>query len=65
MNENFIKALELKNNVVIIDELKDKLLHLENVNISEIQNYPIQKNHMNVLQSFYGNFTKICYYGET
>ena len=42
MNENFKKAselLHLKNNVVITDELKDKLSHLENVNISEINEY--------------------------
>ena len=42
MNENFKKASELfhlKNNVVITDELKDKLSHLENVNISEINEY--------------------------
>ncbi len=39
MNKNFKKAselLHLKNNIVITDELKEKLEHLENVNISEI-----------------------------
>jgi hypothetical protein len=51
-----MKASELlisKNNTVILDELKEKLSHIENAQLSEytknLQNHPLLKKHITIL----------------